>query len=59
MKVCDKLCIYKLLILFILRLHNLQLYKLKLHYENHIIRHVFVGDSFVINDTLHVDLVNM
>jgi hypothetical protein len=37
------ICIYKLLILLILKLNNLQLYKLKLHYGNHIIRHLFVG----------------
>jgi hypothetical protein len=37
------ICIYNLLILLILKLNNLQLYKLELHYGNHIIRHLFVG----------------
>jgi hypothetical protein len=39
-----KMCIYYQLMLSILKLLNLQLYKFKLHYENHIsIRHLFVG----------------
>jgi hypothetical protein len=59
LKVCDKLCIYKLLSPLILKLHSLQLYKLKLNYGNHIIGHLSVGDSFVVNDKLHVDFVNM
>jgi hypothetical protein len=37
------MCIYNLLILLILKLNDLQLYKLKLHYGNHIIGHLFVG----------------
>jgi hypothetical protein len=37
-----RLIIYKWLILLILCLFNLWLYKIRLHYGNHIIEHLFV-----------------
>jgi len=53
------MCIYNLLILLILKLNNLQLYKLKLHCGNHIIGHLFVGILFFVNHRLPMDVVNL
>jgi hypothetical protein len=53
------MCIYNLSILLILKLNKLQLYKLNLHYGNHIIGHLFVGICFVVNDKLPMEVVNL